>query len=251
MFIGVEDIQDEKQSNKYPIGYKFFDFEVISKEYFRITKTSKQYYKVRSISCKCICGNIRELRKHEVGKKHRQSCGCRHKTIVSKMFRIGSILNEHGLKRCATCNQEKTADNYADKKICVDKLRQTCYECSKDYQLKKAYKISLQDYNLILSNQGGGCGCCGSLDSKTPKKHFKKTHNYFVVDHCHKTGKVRGLLCFNCNTAIGKLGDCVEGVRQAISYLEKHENGIDKENLTDYTEEVNNTKPCEKSDDCL
>jgi hypothetical protein len=40
------------------------------------------------------------------------------------------------------------------------------------------------------------------------------------VDHCHKTGRVRGVLCFNCNSAIGKLGDDPDAVRRAAAYLE-------------------------------
>ncbi|MGV5033770.1 endonuclease VII domain-containing protein [Streptomyces sp. NRAIS4] len=40
------------------------------------------------------------------------------------------------------------------------------------------------------------------------------------VDHCHKTGRVRGVLCFNCNSAIGKLGDNPDAVRRAAAYLE-------------------------------
>ncbi|WP_255952940.1 endonuclease VII domain-containing protein [Streptomyces odontomachi] len=40
------------------------------------------------------------------------------------------------------------------------------------------------------------------------------------VDHCHKTGRVRGVLCFNCNSAIGKLGDDPDVVRRAVAYLE-------------------------------
>ena len=40
------------------------------------------------------------------------------------------------------------------------------------------------------------------------------------VDHCHETGRLRGVLCFNCNSAIGKLGDDPDTLRRAIAYLE-------------------------------
>jgi hypothetical protein len=43
------------------------------------------------------------------------------------------------------------------------------------------------------------------------------------VDHCHETGKARGILCFNCNTSIGKLGDNVYALRRALAYLEAFE----------------------------
>lgn len=41
------------------------------------------------------------------------------------------------------------------------------------------------------------------------------------VDHCHDTGRVRGMLCHGCNTALGKLGDNVAGLRRALEYLTK------------------------------
>jgi hypothetical protein len=47
----------------------------------------------------------------------------------------------------------------------------------------------------------------------------------FHVDHCHETGKIRGLLCHSCNTGIGKLGDNLEGLQKAVSYLERFYDG--------------------------
>ncbi|WP_347878324.1 endonuclease VII domain-containing protein [Streptomyces sp. KS 21] len=59
----------------------------------------------------------------------------------------------------------------------------------------------------MVAAQGGLCCIC----LKAPAVH---------VDHCHETGRVRGVLCFNCNSAIGKLGDDPDILRRAISYLE-------------------------------
>ncbi|MGW3290764.1 endonuclease VII domain-containing protein [Streptomyces sp. NPDC001002] len=59
----------------------------------------------------------------------------------------------------------------------------------------------------MVASQMGLCGIC----LKAPAVH---------VDHCHKTGRVRGVLCFNCNSAIGKLGDDPDAVRRAAVYLE-------------------------------
>ncbi len=53
------------------------------------------------------------------------------------------------------------------------------------------------------------CECCGQV----PKR--------WNIDHDHKTGAFRGWLCIGCNTAIGKLGDTVEGLKQAVAYLER------------------------------
>jgi len=75
------------------------------------------------------------------------------------------------------------------------------------------YGIDIQDYNKMLKEQGGVCKIC---KSKTPKR---KNAKYFAVDHCHTTGKVRGLLCYNCNSALGKLNDNAELLKKALDYL--------------------------------
>jgi hypothetical protein len=54
--------------------------------------------------------------------------------------------------------------------------------------------------------QGGLCKICGK-------------EKRLVVDHCHETGQVRGMLCFSCNTGIGQLGDSVDMLKAAIAYL--------------------------------
>lgn len=69
----------------------------------------------------------------------------------------------------------------------------------RDGWLQRNYGITSSDYERMLKAQGGTCGLCKSPDPK------RAGQNYFSVDHCHKTGKVRGLLCTNCNTLIGLL----------------------------------------------
>jgi hypothetical protein len=64
-----------------------------------------------------------------------------------------------------------------------------------------------------LSEHDKTCGCCG-----TDKPGGRFSWN---VDHDHATGRIRGVLCQNCNTAIGKLGDTLEGVLRAVRYLER------------------------------
>ena len=83
-----------------------------------------------------------------------------------------------------------------------------------DYQLRKTYGITLDEYDEMLEQQGGVCRLCGS---DTPSKRTGR----FFVDHCHDTGKVRGLLCMRCNSAIGFLNDDPELLRKAIEYLEQ------------------------------
>lgn len=82
------------------------------------------------------------------------------------------------------------------------------------YELRRKYGITLDQYREIFKAQEGKCKICGE------EKHNKKYTN-LGVDHCHETGKVRGLLCDNCNRGIGNFQDSVELLKAAVSYLEQ------------------------------
>ena len=80
--------------------------------------------------------------------------------------------------------------------------------------LKKNYGISFEQYQEMYTKQKGNCACCGQHESAFKRK--------LHVDHCHKTGKVRGLLCHSCNAAIGHFGDSIERLISAIEYLKNY-----------------------------
>jgi len=75
--------------------------------------------------------------------------------------------------------------------------------------LLKRYGMSSREYELRLALQGGACAIC--------KK--KPVRRLLCIDHCHKTGKVRGLLCTLCNAALGGFGDDPKRMQAATDYL--------------------------------
>lgn len=81
-----------------------------------------------------------------------------------------------------------------------------------NYIIKRRYGICRAEWNEILQQQNGGCAVCGKARCSRGRLH---------VDHCHKTGKVRGLLCENCNAGIGRFQDSSSLLRRAAEYLEK------------------------------
>jgi len=94
-----------------------------------------------------------------------------------------------------------------------DKIKNYSSRTSAEWKkrnIARRYNITIEQYNEMLTSQNGLCLLC----DKEPKK--------IVVDHCHKTGKVRGLLCDECNRGIGLLKENVEVLQKAISYLNKH-----------------------------
>jgi hypothetical protein len=80
------------------------------------------------------------------------------------------------------------------------------------HDLKRVYGMTLEDYDSMLVQQEHKCKIC-----KTPDAGGK--HKKFYVDHCHKTGKVRGLLCTGCNLALGGFRDNIDTLSRAILYL--------------------------------
>lgn len=79
----------------------------------------------------------------------------------------------------------------------------------RNYRLKRTYGITSEDYELMFKNQSGCCYICNNSFDK------------LMVDHCHSSGKVRKLLCGNCNTLIGHCKENVDILMSAIQYLKE------------------------------
>lgn len=88
----------------------------------------------------------------------------------------------------------------------------------RDKSLRGAFGLSLEQYEQMASAQGGVCACCGKPE--TVMRHGRLL--WLAVDHCHATGKIRELLCLNCNNGIGRFRDDPALLRKAAEYLERH-----------------------------
>lgn len=86
-------------------------------------------------------------------------------------------------------------------------------QLKKNRHLKESHGITLNEYQLKLKEQNGKCAICGRIDSAD------KITKYFHVDHDHATGKIRGLLCSNCNLGLGKFKDNADFLLKASEYL--------------------------------
>jgi hypothetical protein len=83
------------------------------------------------------------------------------------------------------------------------------------YELKRFYGLSLDEYNAMLELQQWRCALCGECENA-------KGRRMLCVDHCHKKGHVRKLLCVKCNTGLGNFLDDPALLRKAADYLETH-----------------------------
>jgi hypothetical protein len=92
---------------------------------------------------------------------------------------------------------------------------------TKEQRLKK-YGLSYDQYNSIREKQNFCCLICKKHESEVPQGKALKTSHALHVDHNHDTGFVRGLLCTNCNTILGKCYDNPEILKSAIEYLNEN-----------------------------
>ncbi|MFF1736430.1 endonuclease VII domain-containing protein [Streptomyces sp. NPDC058247] len=116
-----------------------------------------------------------------------------------------------GFKYCLGCGQIKPHGEWHQYSSSSDGLASRCKACKaiqdRVSHLKTQYGMTEAERDEMIASQMGICVIC----LKHPAVH---------VDHCHETGRVRGVLCFNCNSAIGKLGDDPGATRRATAYLE-------------------------------
>jgi len=123
-----------------------------------------------------------------------------------------------GTKLCTVCGK---------KPIHAKKMCGACYAKHRDVinpemrtnaDLKRHFGITIDDYNRMLEYQNFCCAICGKRVEDMDNGMAKR----FDVDHDHSTGKIRGLLCGNCNRGIGNLQDSPENLQSAIQYLKTH-----------------------------
>lgn len=89
-------------------------------------------------------------------------------------------------------------------------------------KIAKYYGLTVEQYDEILSEQNFACAICESETTYSRGyKHVAKGESNFMVDHCHTTGKVRGLLCGLCNRALGLFRDNPESCERAAEYLRR------------------------------
>lgn len=135
-------------------------------------------------------------------------------------------------KKCPRCGIKKERSEYWNDASRPDGITAYCKPCKnevtnihisknfgyyknswKAYELKRKYAISIDEFEGMLKAQDYKCDIC--------KKEIK---SYSAVDHDHKTGKVRGLLCRKCNLGLGAAKDNIVILTNMIKYLEIHEN---------------------------
>ncbi|MGV9962491.1 endonuclease VII domain-containing protein [Streptomyces olivaceus] len=116
-----------------------------------------------------------------------------------------------GHKLCRSCGEVKPHSEWHRNATASDGLSTRCKACRAVEgcagHLKRQYGITEVERDALVASQGGACCICLAA----PAAH---------VDHCHETGRVRGVLCFSCNAALGQFKDRPDAIRRAAAYVE-------------------------------
>jgi hypothetical protein len=126
-----------------------------------------------------------------------KSCRCKHP--------------ENVFKKCIACNSSFTVKGFS-------KAQKYCSDTCQIVYIK--YKINKFDFFELLKLSNNKCSICNkeerNVDIRTGKIYR------LSIDHCHTTGKVRGLLCSSCNAGLGYFKDDIDIMKKAILYIKKH-----------------------------
>jgi len=139
------------------------------------------------------------------------------------------------MKRCSTCKKLKPPSEFSNNGKGIQRKdgrkRFTCRACNTEavkrwrknhpdryadtqrrQNLRRKFGLTVEEYDVLNRQQRGTCAACGGQ---------MQNGNRLAVDHDHKTGRVRGLLCINCNRALGYVDDNPELLRKLAAYLER------------------------------
>lgn len=111
------------------------------------------------------------------------------------------------LKKCSLCGKVLPSTMFAPKST-------RCKICRRDYDWQYRYGISPEQYYEMLTEQEGKCKIC---NQPIPEGQ------YLDIDHNHKTGEIRGLICNKCNKGLGFFGEDIKVLENAIKYLKENE----------------------------
>jgi hypothetical protein len=118
---------------------------------------------------------------------------------------------QDGAKKCTRCGVSKHYSEFR-KGGGVGGTASECIACNKAQRRLRDHGVSEEEFVKKLDEQGGVCAICQCLEGPSRGRRF-------VLDHCHETGAFRGVLCRQCNSALGALGDTRTAIQRVVDYL--------------------------------
>ncbi|MBM4125192.1 MAG: hypothetical protein FJ246_09625 [Nitrospira sp.] len=132
-------------------------------------------------------------------------------------------------KECSKCKRVLPVAYFSKKANDVDLYRSSCKECQNKMRAEANWKtiltrhgLTAHDFQAMFDAQGGRCGICRANGCDVGRKGHSP-YRFLRIDHCHRTGKVRGLLCDKCNLGIGNFNEDPQWLEVAAAYLRRHQ----------------------------
>lgn len=143
----------------------------------------------------------------------KRCCTCRETKPLAAFYADPRYRDGHG-SRCKDCTKTAAIKSHRDNpertKANTKRWREKMKDQLPEYQRRRKFGIPFGTYDRMLAEQGGACAIC--------RAEFPR----LLIDHCHASGKVRGLLCNNCNTGIGMFSDDPQLMQAAAQYVRQH-----------------------------
>jgi len=136
------------------------------------------------------------------------------------------------MQTCLRCKEEKPLTEFQRESTRKSGYRGRCKSCEAETRkvpstsydtpqkawrrhIKAKFGITEDVYHELYANQNGRCAICGTEDPSSK-------HGFFSIDHCHTTGKIRGLLCQHCNKGLGMFRESAKSLQEAVAYLQQN-----------------------------
>jgi len=209
------------------VGERFHRLVVLSRE------PNDKHYSAMWL-CRCDCGETKVVQGKALRRGYIKSCGCLRKeqsaeNAKTRKRRPVTDWSQRQEKYCPCCENTLPVEDFGKNRSSYDGFTGYCKKChrnkgyenrkknwgsSRHYHLTRRYGISAEEADALLENQGNICAICQQPANPQLKKPWH-------IDHDHKTGKVRGILCHSCNTALGNFNDDPEILDRALDYVKK------------------------------
>lgn len=160
-----------------------------------------------------------------------KSCGHAFRTVEpdsGRCLHCRRLLAKAAIeKECSKCKRVLPVSFFSKKANDAELYRSSCRECLNKARAEaywrtilKRHGLSASEYQALLDTQDGRCAICRSSGGDAGRKGHT-IYRFLRIDHCHRSGKVRGLLCDKCNLGIGNFNDDPQWLEAAVAYLRR------------------------------
>jgi hypothetical protein len=193
------------------IGDKFERLTVIETPATYLSERGKPY---TMCLCQCSCGKVVLVNLRSLQRGHTKSCGCFRSDFAKRERLTKSTQLNNDKKRCSSCLEFKTGNDFFKDRRNKDGLTVACKACHYFTSIKRKYGLTKERFEVIFSSSNNSCKICQSPLFIASKK------NHPCVDHCHSTGIIRGILCNNCNSAMHSFL-CEDSLKRMLDYIKR------------------------------